>query len=89
MLTVEIHENQVTCNERSGISPRTQKPYTIREQSAYIDLGGVYPVPFKFNLEDGQHPYPAGKYRIHVNSYYISKYGQVSIGRILLESYKS
>jgi len=89
MLTVEIHEQQVSIKERSGVSQRTGKAYTIREQEAYVDLGGVYPALFNFNLEDGQHPYPAGKYRIHPASFKINNFGQVSVGRVLLESLKS
>ncbi|KHL24086.1 DNA-binding protein, partial [Croceibacterium mercuriale] len=52
-------------------------------------LGGVYPALFNFNLEDGQHPYPAGKYRVHSSSFKINNFGQVSVGRVLLESVKS
>ncbi|HEB5398756.1 single-stranded DNA-binding protein (plasmid) [Escherichia coli] len=89
MLTVEIHESQVSVKERSGVSQKSGKPYTIREQEAYIDLGGVYPALFNFNLEDGQHPYPAGKYRVHPASFKINNFGQVAVGRVLLESVKS
>jgi hypothetical protein len=89
MITVEIHESQVNFQERSGVSQRTGKPYTIREQSAYAYLGGAYPQLFKLNLQDGQPPYSVGKYRLHLNSFEVNRYGNLSVGRVLLESVKS
>ncbi|ENI0015783.1 DNA-binding protein [Salmonella enterica] len=89
MITIEIHETQVNFEERSGVSQRTGKPYTIREQGAYAHLGGAYPQLFKLNLQDGQQPYAAGKYRLHLSSFEINRYGNLSVGRILLESIKS
>jgi len=88
MIVIEIHESQVNCEERSGVSQRTGKPYTIREQSAYAYLGGIYPQLFKLNLQDGQNPYGAGKYQLHTSSLEVNRYGNLAIGRVLLESIK-
>jgi len=86
MMKIEIHEAQVNVSERSGVSQRTGKPYVIREQSGYIHMGGVYPALFKFNLEDGQLPYPAGSYTLHPGSFKINNFEQISIGRVILQS---
>lgn len=88
MFIVEINQNDMKVKERSGVSAKTGKNYNIREQPAYISTGGIYPVAFKINLEDGQPPYPAGKYTLHPSSVEVNGYGRLSFGRILLEQIK-
>lgn len=80
-LAVEVKSEEV--QERRGTS-KLGKPYVIREQHAYIDLGKAYPSEFRFNLDDQQRPYVPGRYVVDPKCLYIDRYGSLALGRIRL-----
>lgn len=84
MIKVEIKPSQVKLDMRSGISQKTQKPYTLYEQNAYIYLGAEYPSLFRLTLNEGQQPYPAGFYELHESSLMIGSYSRLMVGNIVL-----
>lgn len=84
LIKIEIKPSQAFSDIRSGISKTTGKPYSISEQSAYIFLGGDYPELFKFALESGQEPYPAGMYSLHETSLYVGHFNKLTIGKVKL-----
>lgn len=84
MIKIEIKPSQAVVDSRSGVSKHDEKPYTINEQSAYIFLGGDYPQLFKFNLDNGQSPYPAGMYELHESSVYVGDFQKLRIGKVIL-----
>ncbi|QWT40828.1 single-stranded DNA-binding protein [Dickeya dadantii] len=84
MIKIEIKQNQVTFQSRSGVSAKTGREYKLFEQLGYAWLGGDYPELIKINLEEGQPPYPAGFYFLHPSSFRVGSYNQLQIGRIVL-----
>jgi hypothetical protein len=69
MLKVEI--DSTSLNERKGISSKTQRPYHLRMQTAYlhiVDQDGKpakYPEKFELMLDADQAAYPVGFYLLH------------------------
>jgi len=51
-----------TVSVRNGISGKTGKPYTMREQEAVIHGVGRFPVITKLTLPDGVEGYEPGTY---------------------------
>lgn len=64
-------------NEKRGTS-KLGRPYLIREQQAYLDVGKPYPVEVKINLDDLA-PMKPGKYEIVKECFYVQRYGEVAI----------
>lgn len=70
---------------KSGNAKTTGKPYSIRKQDAWAHIEGQpYPVRISFNLEDNAAPYQIGMYVLDERSFYVDKFGNLSIGRLLL-----
>lgn len=69
--------------QKGGIS-RAGKPYNIREQFGYVDMGKPYPVEVKIPLEQDAPAYPTGRYMVDPGCIYIDRYGQIALGRIKL-----
>jgi len=70
---------------KSGISGRTQKPYTIREQLAYVDLGKAFPVEIKLSLPDGRpDAYPVGVYELDPSSFFVGRFGELMVKPVLV-----
>jgi hypothetical protein len=66
---------------KGGNSKRTGKPYSIREQTAYIEMPGKpYPVECKLSLGDQQAPYPPGEYLLEVRAY-PGRFGSLELSR--------
>jgi hypothetical protein len=67
-----------------------ERPFTIREQTAYVTLqlpGGVaekHPSKMVIALDREQKPYEAGYYSLSAESLYVNKYGHLDIGRMRL-----
>ena len=79
----EIHSEEV--HEKSGISARTNKPYTLREQEAWVQIGEApYPQRTKLMLPDGQVPYKKGKYKMHERSFKIGRFDAFQVEPILV-----
>lgn len=84
MLKVQIETTMIDV--KNGVSPKTGKPYSIREQEAWVqtyDKEGKphrHPQKFKLTLDDDQpNAYPLGDYIIDPASIYIDRFGQLAI----------
>lgn len=82
MIRIDIESTEVRT--KSGISQRTSKPYSIREQTAhYFRQGEKYPDRITVTLGDGQPPYAVGTYTLHPSSYFVNRYGQLQVQPVL------
>lgn len=78
MLTIEIESTELQI--KSGTSARTNKPYQIREQTAYVHIpGNKYPQPIKLTLEDDAQPYAPGKYQLGDNSFFVGRFNDLQM----------
>lgn len=82
-MSVFVEIDSMEVKSRSGISAKTNKPYTMREQFAYLHHGKRYPTEFKLTLEDNQHPYPIGKYELDDSSFFVGKFDDLQIKPVL------
>lgn len=57
----------------------TQMIFT--EQKAAIETGEDFPAPFTINLQDGQPPYPPGRYLLDPACLIVGDYDALKIGR--------
>lgn len=82
-MRIEIQSTELFV--KSGNAKATGKPYSIRKQDAWAHIDGQpYPVRIGFNLEEGSAPYQPGFYMLNEQSFYVDKFGNLSIGRLLL-----
>lgn len=51
-------------DEFRGVSAKNNKPYHIRKQKVYVDLGGFMPEPMYVYLDGDLAPYEQGNYAI-------------------------
>lgn len=82
----KVEVEKAVIQTKNGTSARTQKPYSIREQEAWLyafdENGQPYKHPQKISLmlADSQaNPYPVGLYFVHPGSVYVDKWGQGSL----------
>lgn len=82
-ILIEVENAQIVT--RSGVSERTQKPYTIREQQALMFREGErYPERIKVTLDEGMSAYPPGRYTLSDASYTVSRFGAIQVRPLLL-----
>lgn len=82
MIRIEIESQAIQT--RSGVSSKTGKPYTIREQSALLFREGEkYPERIKLNLDDGVTPYAPGHYILHDSSFSVNRYDGLQVRPVL------
>lgn len=82
MIRIEI-ESQA-FKTKTGTSQKTGKPYTIREQSAFLFRDGEkYPERIALILDDSATPYPPGSYSLHPSSFSVNRYYQLQVRPIL------
>lgn len=80
-LLVTIESEYV--EERSGVSVKTGKPWSISNQFAWAfmtDPTGVadkHPTKIKVTLAEGQKPYKVGNYFLHTSSFYRGDYDRL------------
>jgi len=86
MLRVEVKSDAVTVKE--GIGKASGKPYSIREQAAYLFTGDAYPVAVTIGLSDGQKPFAPGLYMTPPSCFEV-KFGQVSVRLRDLKPFKA
>jgi len=83
MLKVQVETTMVDLNQ--GTSAKTGRPYSIREQEAWMFCYGrdgkpqPFPQKIKLTLDDDQQPYASGTYQIDPASLYVDRFGQVAI----------
>lgn len=88
MIKIEIENAEV--KSKSGVSARTGKPYSMREQKGYaytVDQTGKpnkYPSTLVLTLRDDQSPYQPGLYTLSPASFYTNKYDQLEISPVLV-----
>ena len=80
-LPIEIRSTDL--QEKRGTS-RVGKPYHIREQSGYIDLGKPYPTEIKISLDQVSAAYPLGTYMLDPGCLYVDHFGRLTMGRLKL-----
>jgi hypothetical protein len=86
MIKIEVQSADVLT--KTGVSSKTNKPYSIREQEAWAYLFNrngqpdPYPSKIRLRLDDGQLPYPKGFYMLHQSSFVVDEYGTMGLGRI-------
>lgn len=82
-----IVESEIVST-RSGVSQRTNKPYTMREQKALLK-GDRLAGEISLQLADDQSPYPVGEYDIDFErSVGLSRFGQLEIRAVVLKAGK-
>lgn len=92
-MTILIEVKSPVVTEVSGTS-KAGKPYHMRKQSAwaytYDQQGKPQPFPerIEFNLNDGQEPFPVGRYMISPQSFFVGDFNSLSIGRLILDPAK-
>lgn len=83
MIRVEIQSAVVET--KAGISAKSGKSYSIREQECYIYTLGrdgkprPHPERAVVSLEDDQQPYPPGNYIMDDSSVYVGRFGMVGM----------
>lgn len=88
MIKIEIESAEVKT--KSGVSARTGKPYSMREQKGYaytVDQSGKpnkYPNTLVLTLRDEQPPYQPGLYTLAAASLYTNKFDQLEISPVLM-----
>lgn len=88
MIKVEVKSTEVVT--KSGVSARTNKPYSIREQvGVYAFLNdrdgkpNPYPTRITISLRDEQQPYETGLYTVAPESFYVDRFNALSLGLVL------
>ena len=80
MIKIEI--DSTTIDERTVVSKRDGQHYLIRQQSAWVNLGGKYPERCNINLDTGQAAYPVGSYLVDPRrSFEVDRYGRIALVR--------
>lgn len=88
-MTIKIEISKDTVETRSGISAKTGKPYSMREQEAYAHTVGrdghpaKYPQRIKITLQDNQVAYPVGLYTVAPESFYVDRFDSLTLGLVL------
>lgn len=83
MLKVQVETN--TFETKSGVAAKTGKPYSIREQEAWMFCFGrdgkqqPHPQKIKLTLDDDQMAYAVGSYILDPASVYVDRFGQPAI----------
>ena len=77
-MKIEIQNAHV--DEFSGTSNRTGRPFTIRKQEAWAHLPGEpYPRAISIPLGREQSPYAPGTYALDPKSFFVDKFGSLSL----------
>jgi len=83
MLKVQVETASFSLKE--GTSAKTGKPYSIRDQEAWMycyDRDGKphsHPQRIRLTLDDDQSPYAPGNYILDPSSIYVDRFGQPSL----------
>lgn len=83
---LKITVETMVIDQKSGVAAKTGKPYSIREQEAWMYGIGrdgkqqPHPQKIKLTLDDDQKdPYPLGTYTLDPASLYVDRFGQIAI----------
>lgn len=82
---LKIQVETMIVDAKNGTSAKTGKPYSIREQEAWMfgfDREGKphpHPQRIRLTLDDDQQPYPVGTYQLDPASIYVDRFNQIAI----------
>lgn len=82
---LKIQVETMVVDAKNGTSAKTGKPYSIREQEAWMygfDREGKphpHPQRIRLTLDDDQQPYPVGTYQLDPSSIYVDRFNQIAI----------
>ena len=78
MFRVEIKDGAV--EEFSGISKKTNQPFTIRKQKGWLhNPAWEYPKEIDIPLREQRAPYNEGEYQVAASSFYVGRFGDLQI----------
>lgn len=80
-MKIEVKSSEIEI--RRGTSPKTGKPYELKEQWARMHHDDEIR-KFKIILGRDQSPYAPGVYVIGADSYRVNDFGDLIIGRLVL-----
>ncbi|HCG5116820.1 TPA: hypothetical protein NJY80_000006 [Vibrio parahaemolyticus] len=83
-LVIEIFQDNVVVDKRELPAKGDRPAMTLCSQVAFAHLGGRFPVEFSLSLQDGDAPYPAGKYFLDASSFEVGQYGRLGFTRNLV-----
>lgn len=82
-MSIKIEVKSAEVVPKNGVSQKTGKPFSIREQEAwghFTDPKGQphpYPQRVRLTLDDNQPPYAPGVYTLSPASFYPDRFGQI------------
>ena len=83
-LVIEIFPDNVVVDKRE-LPPRGERgAMTLCSQVAFAHLGGRFPVEMSLSLQEGDAPYPAGKYFLDASSFEVGQYDRLGFARNLV-----
>jgi hypothetical protein len=83
MIKIEIESARL--ENKSGVSSRTQKNYSINEQQALLLREGErYPDKIKITLKDGEAAYPVGSYHLDDSSFFVGGFSTLEVRPVLV-----
>jgi hypothetical protein len=73
-----------TVTTKSGTAKASGKPYSIREQTGYVDKGERYPEKIKIQLEGEAKPFKPGEYELDIDaSCYVGRFDSLELSTAL------
>jgi hypothetical protein len=63
-IQIVVTVKSVDVRTMEGVARRTGRPYSMREQMAWVDLGKAYPQELAILLGDKQDPFEPGVYEL-------------------------
>lgn len=85
MFKIEIKSTETKLVQ--GTSQKSGKAYSFHTQQAYAHVEGkAYPVEFRITLDNGAPSFSVGAYTIAPSSFYVDKFGNLSISPKLVKA---
>ncbi len=81
-ITVEVKSRDVST--KNVVARKTGKPFVIHEQIGYVELDKPYPLEVRIPVESPDKPYAPGTYLVDPSCIYVSRFGQLQLGRLKL-----
>lgn len=75
-MRLEVKSTDVAVKEGTS---RAGRPYSIREQHAWLDTGKAYPSEVRIRLNEKQEAFPPGQYSIGPGCFWVDRYGSVQV----------
>lgn len=76
---LKILVKDATVSTQSGTAKRTGKPYSMRSQSAWVEMGKPFPVEVKVTLGDDQLPFALGEYTLSSQCFRVNQYNELTL----------